>query len=241
MCRNGEYTEHGIKGLHGFARERWRVPPDALVRVNATLTDVAVLMEPTTIVAKAWEQIERIGQRAYFEPKVVAVTGAGPIGLLAALLGRQRGLEVHVFDLVTDGPKPDLVADLGATFHTTSMPDSGVNPDIVLECTGVPKVVVDAITHNGVNGIVCLTGVSSGGRQVPLDVGHLNRTAVLENDIVFGTVNANRRHYEAAAAALAAADESWLTRLITRRVPLADFADGFAKRPDDVKVVLTIP
>jgi hypothetical protein len=68
----------------------------------------------------------------------------------------------------------------------------------------------------------------------------LNRTAVLNNDVIFGTVNANRRHYEAAAAALAAADHDWLSRLITRRVALADFADGFARRADDVKVVLEV-
>jgi glucose 1-dehydrogenase len=240
MCRNGEYTEHGIKGLHGFARDRWRTQPDALVRLDPALGRLGVLLEPTTIVAKAWEQIERIGARAYFGPANVAITGAGPIGLLAALLGVQRGLDVHVFDLVTDGPKPGLVADLGATYHHTSLPDSGLHPDLVIECTGVPSVVVDAVTHNAADGIVCLTGVSSVGALASLDIGQLNRTAVLENDVVFGTVNANRRHYEAGVAALAAANQSWLERLITRRVPLADYADAFVRRPDDVKVVLEI-
>src|SRR5215475_7024737 len=201
MCRNGGYTEHGIKGLHGFARERWRATPDAVVSLDPGLADVGVLLEPTTIVAKAWEQVERIGQRAYFGPKVVAVTGAGPVGLLAALLGAQRGLEVHVFDRVTEGPKPKLVADLGAQYHATPLPDSGVRPDIVIECTGAPSAIVDAMTHTATDGIVCLTGVSSVGSKVPVDIGDLNRTAVLNNDVVFGTVNANRRHYEAAAAA----------------------------------------
>ena len=76
-----------------------------------------MLLEPTTVVAKAWEQIERIGARATFAPHRVLVTGAGPIGLLAALLARQRGYEVHVLDQVTDGPKPELVARLGGTYH----------------------------------------------------------------------------------------------------------------------------
>jgi hypothetical protein len=80
--------------------------------------------------------------------------------------------------------------------------------------------------------------VSSTGAVIPLDVGALNRTAVLNNDVVFGTVNANRRHYEAAGAALAAADHSWLDRLITRRVPVGEFADAFARHADDVKIVL---
>jgi threonine dehydrogenase-like Zn-dependent dehydrogenase len=238
MCRNGRYTEHGIKGLHGFARERSRARPDALVKLDAALADVGVLLEPSTIVAKAWEQIERIGQRAYFAPRVAAITGAGPVGLLAALLGVQRGLEVHVFDQVTDGPKPDLVTDLGAHYHHTPLGESGLTPDIVVECTGIPAVIVEVLTRGGPDAIVCLTGVSSTGAVIPLDVGALNRTAVLNNDVVFGTVNANRRHYEAAGAALAAADHSWLDRLITRRVPVGEFADAFARHADDVKIVL---
>jgi threonine dehydrogenase-like Zn-dependent dehydrogenase len=112
--------------------------------------------------------------------------------------------------------------------------------DIVVECTGVPSVIVDVLTHNATNGITCLTGVSSTGASLPLDVGGINRMAVLENDVVFGTVNANARHYRAAADALARADQGWLARLITRRVPLEQFADGFARRPDDVKVVLQL-
>jgi threonine dehydrogenase-like Zn-dependent dehydrogenase len=240
MCRNGRYVEHGIKGLHGFARERWRAKPDALIRLDPALRGIGVLLEPTTIVAKGWEQIDRIGRRAYWQPRVAAITGAGPVGLLAALLGVQRGLEVHVFDRVSDGPKPQLVADLGATYHTETLPDSGLEADVLMECTGVPAVVVDILTHSAIDSVACLTGVSSVGSLLPLDVGGLNRKAVLRNDVVFGTVNANRRHYEAGIAALAAADQDWLTRLITRRVPLAEYRDAFARRGDDVKVVLDI-
>ena len=240
MCRNGRYVEHGIKGLHGFARERWRAAPDAVVRLDPALAGVGVLLEPTTIVAKAWEQVDRIGRRAFFEPRVAAVTGAGPVGLLAALLGVQRGLEVHVYDQVTEGLKPDLVRDLGATYHSESLPDSGLRADVLVECTGVPSVVLDVMTHTAVDAITCLTGVSSKGTTLPVVVGNLNRTAVLANQVVFGTVNANRRHYEAAAAALLQARHEWLSRLITRKVPLAAFADAFARQPGDVKVLLDL-
>ena len=87
-------------------------------------------------------------------------------------------------------------------------------------------------------GIVCLTGVSSGGHTLKFDVGQMNRGMVLENDVVFGSVNADRRHYRAAAEALAKADKDWLARLITRRVPLARWQEAFERRPDDIKVVL---
>src|SRR5690348_9995200 len=105
MCRNGKYTEHGIKEIHGFCSEQWTCEADYAVKLDPRLEEVGMLLEPTTVVAKAWEQAERIGARAWFEPKSVLVTGAGPIGQLAALLGMQRGLDVHVLDLVTDGPK----------------------------------------------------------------------------------------------------------------------------------------
>jgi threonine dehydrogenase-like Zn-dependent dehydrogenase len=240
MCRNGQYTEHGIKGLHGFARERWRVDPSALVRLGSTMADVGVLLEPATVVAKAWEQIYRIGERAYFDPQVVVITGAGPVGLLAALIGAQRGLEVHVFDRVVDGPKPGLVKDLGATYHTETLTDSGLTADILVECTGVSSVVLEMLACRATDAVTCLTGVSESGRTVPVDVGLLNRGIVLGNQVIFGSVNANRRHYEAALAAFEQADPQWLRRLITRRVALADFEDAFARRADDVKVILEL-
>ena len=117
MCRNGLYTERGIKQRNGYCSERFRIEPEFLVRMEPKLGELAVLLEPTTVVAKAWDHVERIGGRALWRPKTVLVTGAGPIGLLAALLGQQRGLEVHVLDIVEKGAKPDLVRELGATYH----------------------------------------------------------------------------------------------------------------------------
>jgi threonine dehydrogenase-like Zn-dependent dehydrogenase len=238
MCRNGQYTEWGIKQHHGYARERYRITPDFLVKVDAAVGDVGVLLEPTTVVAKAWDHIARIGARAVWEPHTVLVTGAGPIGLLAALLGRQRGYEVHVLDQVTEGLKPDLVAAIGATYHHGTIHDIGIAADIVIECTGVGQLIFDAMETTATDGIVCLTGVSSGGRSLPVDAGSLNRQLVLGNDVVFGSVNANRRHYEAGAKALAEADKGWLGRLITRRVPLSSWRDAYAREPGDVKTVL---
>jgi threonine dehydrogenase-like Zn-dependent dehydrogenase len=240
MCRNGRYTEHGIKELDGFMRERYRIDPGYAVKLDPALERTGMLLEPTSVVAKAWEHIERIAARAVWSPRVVLVTGAGPIGLLAALLGVQRGLEVHVLDRVISGPKPGLVADLGATYHTGTLADAVGHADVVVECTGVGELVLDAIDKTGPDGIVCLTGVSSAGRTLTIDPGALNRELVLENELVFGTVNANRRHYQAAAVGLAKADQSWLERLISRRVPLDRWSDALQRRPDDVKAVIDL-
>ena len=240
MCRNGRYTERGIKGAHGYASERFRLQPAFAVKVDNALGHLGVLLEPASVVAKAWDHAEQIGRRSpAFEPHTVLITGAGPIGLLAALMGRQRGLTVHVFDRVVEGPKPQLVRDLGAVFHggDLSVIDA-LSPDIIIECTGASKVVADVITRSAASGIVCLAGLSSGEHVIELDLGDVNRRLVLENDTVFGSVNANRRHYEAAAQALATADREWLGRLITRRVTLDNWRDAMSRQRDDVKVVI---
>jgi threonine dehydrogenase-like Zn-dependent dehydrogenase len=239
MCRNGLYTEHGIRARHGFGADHYRIEAQYLVKVAPELGELAVLLEPTSVVAKAWEQIARIGARAHWQPRKVLVTGAGPIGLLAALLGRQRQLEVHVLDRVADGPKPELVRQLGATYHSGELAACGENWDIVVECTGAAAVFFGAIEAAAPDGIVCLTGVSSGSHLLKVNAAALNRELVLENNVVFGTVNANRRHYEQAAASLAAANRAWLERLITRRVPIEQFADALERRPGDVKTILT--
>ena len=238
MCRNGRYTEHGIKQLDGFGSQLWRVDPKFAVKVDSGLGALGVLLEPASVVAKAWEHTERIGRRALWEPRRVLITGAGPIGLLAALFAIQRGLEVHVLDRATTGIKPELVRELGGQYHTGAVAELGLVPDVVVECTGAPAVVLDVIGRTAPNGIVCLAGVSASGVQRLVDAGALNRNIVLENDVVFGSVNANRRHYEAAAAALARADRPWLERIITRRVPLERWREALEPRPDDVKTIL---
>ena len=110
----------------------------------------------------------------------------------------------------------------------------------MLECTGVPQLVFDVMRVSAPGSIVCLTGVSSGGRELGVDVGALNRSMVLENEVVFGSVNANRRHYAAAAESLAKADGEWLARLVSRKVALDDFSQALVHRPDDVKVVIDL-
>ncbi len=242
MCRNGRYTERGIKEIHGYASELWRVEPEYAVKLDAVLDRVGVLMEPTTVVTKAWEQVEKVGARSWFEPKSVLITGAGPIGLLAAMLGVQRGLEVHVLDQVTTGPKPDLVADLGATYHHGGIEAaaSAVDPDVLIEATGVGGLVFGAMRATATYGVVCLTGVSPKGRSLSVEAGSINREIVLENDAIIGSVNANLGHYRDAAASLAQADMQWLQRLVSRRVPLTDFAAAFTSQEDDVKVVIAL-
>jgi threonine dehydrogenase-like Zn-dependent dehydrogenase len=238
MCRNGQYTERGIKQIDGFMSERWRIEPEYAVRVDRSLGLLGVLLEPTTVVAKAWEQVGAVGHRAFWEPRNVLVTGAGPIGLLAALVGRQHGFEVHVLDRVESGPKPDLVRALGATYHAGTVAGIGFEPDIVIECTGVGQVIADAIHAIGAGGVVCLTGVGSGGRTTGMATADVAAAMVLGNNVIVGSVNANKRHWYRAGEALVRADRSWLARLITRRERPEDFERALQRQPDDIKVVI---
>jgi threonine dehydrogenase-like Zn-dependent dehydrogenase len=239
FCRNGKFTERGIKEQDGYGSERWRVAPKFAIPLDASLGHLGVLLEPTSVVAKAWDQTEAIARRAYWEPHHVLVTGAGPIGLLAAMLGRQRGLEVTVLDRVTEGAKPEMVRELGATY-INSLDDLPAPPDVVIEATGIGALVFDAIGRCAPNAIVSLTGISSGTRPIGVHADAINKEMVLENEVVFGSVNAGLRNYQQAADALATADTTWLERIITRRVPMADWASALEREPDDIKVVVDL-
>jgi threonine dehydrogenase-like Zn-dependent dehydrogenase len=240
MCRNGRYSERGIKERHGYGAERFRLEPEFAVKIDAQLGALGVLIEPASIVAKAWDHVERIGTRSRaWQPRTLLVTGAGPIGLLAALMGAERGIELHMVDHNRHGMKESLVRALGGIYHCGGMESvAGLAPDIVMECTGAPAVIRDCLASTAPAGIVCLLGVTTPGHKFALDIGRLNMTMVLDNDTVFGSVNANRWHYEMAVDALRRADRSWLAALITRRVPLDRFADALENRPDDIKVVI---
>jgi threonine dehydrogenase-like Zn-dependent dehydrogenase len=239
MCRNDQYTERGIKGLDGYGAELVTIEQDFAVPIPDELGTLGVLAEPSSILAKAWEQIDRIATRACSVHERVLVTGAGPIGLLAALMGTQRDLEVHVLDRAEDGVKPETVRALGAEYHTGDITELSMKcrPDLVVECTGVAELVAGAMQHTAPGAIVCLAGVAA-SRTLSVDVGALNNELVLENDVVFGSVNANRRHFDQAVKALTEADQNWLRRLITRTVPLERWPEAIEKRDDDIKVLV---
>ena len=215
FCRNGRYTERGIKEIHGYGSERWTVETGYAVKLDPSLESVGMLMEPTTIVAKAWDQIEKIGRRAYFDPERALITGAGPIGLLAALLGvsaRARGPRGRPRSRRPEAaarPRPRRALPLPDVEKVAK----DVEADVVVEATGAPEVVFDVMEHNAAFGIVCLTGVSPRGRSLTIDVGGLNRDLVLENDVVFGSVNANpattRSPPRRSAAPTATGSRSW--------------------------------
>jgi threonine dehydrogenase-like Zn-dependent dehydrogenase len=238
MCSNGLYTERGIKEIHGFMSERWRIEPEYAIKIDPSLGILGVLLEPSTVVAKALEQIVFIGRRSFWEPGSILITGAGPIGLLAALFAKMYGLDVHVLDRAETGAKPNLVRELGATYHSGSVLDIGFEPNAIIECTGVGQVIADSIKKLGANGIMCLAGIGHGGPVKSLSISESASSAVLRNNVIFGSVNANKRHWYKASQWLARADRAWLSKLITRIEKPENFMQALNRKPDDIKVVI---
>ena len=155
MCRNGRYTERGIKERNGYGVERFRIEPEFAVKIDPTLGLLGLLLEPASILAKAWDDIERIGRRSQvWIPKTLLVTGAGPVGLLAGLMGVQQRLDVHVLDHNEEGPKPALARELGATYHTDAGDMARLQPDIAMECTGASSVIRDCLGVTAPAGIL---------------------------------------------------------------------------------------
>ena len=61
---------------------------------------------------------------------------------------------------------------------------------------------------------------------------------VLKNNVIVGSVNANKRHWYKAGQNLARSDRAWLSRVITRREKPEDFQQALDRQPDDVKVII---
>lgn len=248
MCLTGDYLERGIKKLHGFMCDRYVESPHYLVLVPPDLEPVAVLLEPLSFIEKGIEQALRIQQRLAWDPRTALVLGAGPVGLLAGLVFRLRGLEVT---LASRGPEDSAAArlaqDAGMRYVSTrttpleTLPYVAGAIDVVFESTGAASVIVPATMALGPDGVCVLASVTGGEFKIQFDVAHWNREMVLDNRVVIGTVNAARRHFEAGVRDITSAEArfpGWLERMITRRLPVADAGQAFQKGPSDIKSVL---
>ncbi len=250
MCLWGDYTERGIKGAHGYMAQYYADSPDFMVKIPESLRSFAVLLEPLSIVEKAISQAWKIQERMVWEPHRAVVLGAGPIGLLATVLLRLRNLEVHVYATTPPGDfRSRLLESLGAEYANVqahpiaALKDHLGQIDFILEATGVSAVAFQVMVAIGNNGVLCLTGVSGGNKQITIPGDVLNLGLVLGNRIVFGSVNANRRYFEMGVRHFQEAQERWpgiFEKLITRRVPFDQFRAALDRRPEDIKTLLTV-
>jgi threonine dehydrogenase-like Zn-dependent dehydrogenase len=241
MTTDDTYYERGINLRHGYLTEYYVDDAEYIVKVPQGLRNVAVLLEPFTVVEKGIAQGYEIQRRLrVWHPRRAAVMGTGTIGLLAALALRLRGIDVTTFAR-TPKPHPnaDLVEAIGARYlstRETTVKDGAqkFGPfDLVFEATGASSVVFESMLALGKNGVLVLSSVTGGDHMIEVAADRINLEFVLGNKVMVGTVNANREYFEAGVRDMAQAESEypgWLGRLLTHPVPgLENFQDLFEK------------
>jgi threonine dehydrogenase-like Zn-dependent dehydrogenase len=250
MCSSGQYTERGIMRCHGFMARYYVESPQFLNKIPTALRDVAVLLEPTSVVEKGIDHAFLLQRRTTWTPKFAMVLGAGPVGLLAAAVLRARGLRTLVIgrEAATD-LRAQIAKQLGAEYLSVAnrtlpdVPKETGYPDLVIEATGSAKVVFDAMEILGPNGVLCLLSVTGGQTQNQEPIDLINQRLVLGNQVVFGSVNANPRHFKMGIRDLLTIDRKWpgtLSRLLTHRIPWENHKSWFTEPRRGIKSTLEI-
>jgi threonine dehydrogenase-like Zn-dependent dehydrogenase len=251
FCITGDFTERGIKQADGFLTEYTLDDEQYLVKVPKPLADVAVLIEPLTVVSKAVIQARAILDRLPYDRENLRglVLGAGPVGLLGAMTLVASGYETAVYSREPEGSdRAKLVHALGAVYISAAsqpietLAETSGEFDAILEAVGFAPVMLAASRALRANGVVALTGIPAEGKLIEIDAGRYLRDLVLENQVVFGTVNAGRRDYLSAIQQL----EQFMVlfpasvrKLITHRLPL-DEAPRMLVQGDGIKNVVEL-
>ena len=240
-CLTGDYSERGITRLHGYARELVAEDPTQLVAIPSSLGRLGVLAEPTSICERALRHARTIGGRQPWELQRALVIGAGAIGLLATYLLRLAGVEVWTASLE---PENELVEASGASYMSTQ--DNDLSElgefDLVIEAAGNVQLMARTLGQLRRSGVACILGIDPREQTVEVDGRVLGVDLILENRVLFGSVNAQRRDWLAAVADLDRARERWpeaLEQFVNLRVPLDRFREAFDHRGGKATLVLS--
>jgi threonine dehydrogenase-like Zn-dependent dehydrogenase len=258
MCLTGKYRERGIWGLDGYQTEYAVDNEQYLVQVPAELEAVGVLCEPLSVAEKAIDeavhlQTARLPDASatpeWLYGRACLVAGLGPIGLLGALILRLRGAIVYGLDIVDAGTaRPMWLEHIGGHYvDGRKVPadkvDDKLGPmDLLFESTGVAELEFNLLDALAPNGVYVLTGIPGGERPLEIPGAELVRQLVLDNQVMVGSVNAARDHFQMAVDDLVHARLLWgdhLAKLITHHFPYADFESALHQHsPDEIKAVV---
>ena len=244
MCLTGNYFEHGIYKLHGFASEYAVSDANFLIKIPTELEDVAVLLEPLSIVEKAITQCFKIQERMAWEPKRAFVVGAGPLGLLATMILRLKGLEVYAAATrEKESLKAKIVNSVGGTYinvRETPVKTLEEKFDIVIEATGRVEAALEALNLLGPNSVMCFLGVYREKRACE-EFGKVLTTMVLGNRLMFGSVSSNKSHFEMGIKDMSEIKRRYgnvLDRLITKKLYPTDFKQALQSGREDIKTII---
>jgi threonine dehydrogenase-like Zn-dependent dehydrogenase len=239
-CETGLYVERGITRLDGFASELIAEAADQLVPVPPSLGRLGVLAEPASICERALRHVRAIGGRQPWSPQQALVLGAGAIGMLTTYFLRLAGLEVWTASRGPAGsPKGELASASGARYvctadaSPTALAEEVGGFDVVVEAAGDAQLMLDAVGLLRRNGVACLLGIDGRPQQVVIDGSVIAQDVVVQNRVLFGSVNAHRVDWQAAVEELDRARARWpeaLDAFVGLRVPLDRFDDAFAYR-----------
>lgn len=258
MCRTGEYRERGIWGLDGYQAEYVVDKEQHVVRVPPELEPIGVLTEPASVVEKAIDEAVRLQTTRLPDAQATPewlfgrrclVAGLGPIGLLGAMALRLRGAEVYGLDIVDENtPRPQWLEGIGGHYvDGRTIPADRVGKtlgpmDLILEAAGIAMLDLNLLDALALDGIIAVTGIPSGDRPIQVDGAEIVRSLVLNNQLMVGSVNASRDHFQMAVDDLSNAHWIWgehLTKLITNRYPYSNFHQALTGHgPDEIKVVV---
>lgn len=237
FCVTGEFTERGIHGAHGFMTE-YIVEDEAFLRlVPSSLRDVAVLVEPLTIAEKALIQLHHLQMRLPWACQIggndgrmychsALILGAGPVGLLGAMAFQAAGYRTIVYSREpATSEKASIVKAIGAQYlsaeevSVAELPKFAGTIDVIYEAVGASSLAFQAIHALGANGVFIFTGVPGRKAPIEVDTDRLMRNLVLKNQVMLGTVNADKDAFDAAVRDLGVFVERWpdaVRRLVTK-------------------------
>jgi len=253
MCQTGNYRERGIKGLDGYQTEYAVDKEQQVVLVPAELAPVGVLLEPLSIVEKAIDeairlQIVRCPEAAttpdWLFGRRCLVAGIGPVGLLAAMVLVLRGGKVYSLDVVdSNTARPQWLQGVGGEYiDGRKVPAGQVEKtfgamELIFDATGIPSLEFNLLDALALNGAYVLTGIPGGDRPLQIAGAELVRQLVLDNQVMLGSVNAARGHFQMGVDDLAHAHLRWgahLERLITHRHSSEQFAEMFGHHESNI-------
>lgn len=244
MCPVGDYSEHGILKLHGFASEYAVSDANFLVKVPMELENVAVLLEPLSVAEKAVSQVFLAQKRMSWMPKRAFVLGAGPLGLLVSMILRLRGLEVDCTAREeTDSLEADILRDIGATYiNAKKTPISSLKGeyDLIVEATGNVGVAIDSLYLLGSNGVLCFLGVYR-DKQACQDFGKVLTNMVLGNRLMLGSVNSDKIHFEMGIKDMLEIQKKFgpvLEKMFTEKLHIDEFEKAFMPDKKGIKTII---
>jgi threonine dehydrogenase-like Zn-dependent dehydrogenase len=250
MSSTGQYKERGIDGLDGYQTEFVVDREKYVVHVPDELAAIGVLSEPLSVAEKAinesvgvqWSRLpDAPATPDWLHGRRCLVAGLGPIGLLAAMALRLRGAEVYGLDIVdADSARPEWLGKIGGTYvDGRQVPadkvDDKLGPmDLIFEATGVASLEFNLLDALAANGVYVLTGLPGGDRPLEIPGAALIRQLVLGNQMMLGSVNAARGHFQMAVDDLGRAQRRWpghVAALITHRQPYTEYEAALRQHP----------